>query len=727
MLTPQKIYDTGLLYHHYANTAYPLTPFSFAEYKMREEKEIIALLKHEWFQVSELCLYIHVPFCQSRCRFCEYTVLENTSEADEDQYIDLLLQEMKMYAKLVGDKPVVGYDVGGGTPLKLSVANLEKITNAARKYFNIGKDVVCSIETTPGIAARELDKLKAVRQMGYPRISMGIQTVSPQLLAELGREGEPHIYEKAIRNIRKAGFDRFNIDLMYGFLYQSDNDLETTLRYAITLKPDQITLYRNRYKGTKLESEAGGVSLYKAMRQYRLAYELLTQNGYLANVGKNTFSRHENDYGTSDYLTERVVKGTPYLGLGLGAQSFGLNYLAYNDGAASKQLKRYREKIEQKHFPIQDIYALPLEESIGKMVAVAFYFGFIDLEAFRNRFGVELQSFFKEEIKYLQEKDLMELKNGRLILTGRGSDYINGVIPLFYSKRSKEELLRLYERLHVSDDEGEKQFLAAYDINKYNRPSVATDIVAMTIRGKRTKNYRSPSQNRLSLLLIKRGEHPYMNRWALPGGFLRPGESVEHCAQRELFEETGLNTGAMHALGCFSEPGRDPRGWIISNAFLSVVPKEDNVLTYGNDAIDARWFDLEFQSTGNQFIMTFTCDKIILHAKLTISKNAFEQLSFEVNENDMAFDHAKIIATALKGLQREYGLRELAFAFLPIEFTIAELQKVHELLTGTPILTANFRRKIKPYLTESERSTEGNGHRPAQLFRRKTTLLNELQ
>jgi oxygen-independent coproporphyrinogen-3 oxidase len=162
----------------------------------------------------------------------------------------------------------------------------KKITNALTSSFNFSKDVVFSIETTPVIAAREPEKIEAVYKMGYKRISMGIQTISEKLLNELGREGTTHIYEKAVKNIRKAGFSMFNIDLMYGFLHQSEDDFENTIRYAIGLKPEYITLYRNRYKGTKLEQEAGGVSLYKIISQYRLAYNLLTENGYSANVGK---------------------------------------------------------------------------------------------------------------------------------------------------------------------------------------------------------------------------------------------------------------------------------------------------------------------------------------------------------------------------------------------------------------------------------------------------------
>jgi len=718
MQTVDKIFETGLLYHHYANTAYPLTPLSFMDHKIRSTSEIYVLLEKDWSQIQEYCLYLHIPFCQTRCKFCEYTVLENPGEEIENEYVGLLLREMQMYAPLTKEKPVIGFDIGGGTPLKLSIENLRKITHEANRLFNIQENVIRSIETTPVIAAKDLEKLLAVRQLGFQRISMGIQTVSPRLLGELGREGEPHIYEKAVRNIRKAGFEKYNIDLMYGFLNQNDKDLEATLLYAISLKPTQITLYRNRYKGTKLESEASGVSIYKAMRQYRLAYDLLNKKGYHANPGKNTFSCEPGDWGTSDYLTHRVIEGTPYLGLGLGAQSFGLNYLSYNEGAATKKLESYRAKILAGDFPLQDIYALPLHESMAKMIAVSFYFGFIDLECFRKRFGLQLTDQYRQEIDYLLKRKMMELNDSKLILTKRGADFINGIIPLFYSDYSKDELVRLHEKRKEPANEGEKKFLAVYSIEKYDRPSVATDVVSMTIRSIEAGNYRSPEKHYVSVLLIRRGEHPYLNCWALPGGFLRHGETVEHCAQRELFEEAGLNTDALYPLGCFSTPGRDPRGWIISNAFLSVVSKEDRMLMPGDDAIDARWFDLNFREEGDTLTLTFTHEDIKLEAVLNVRQNIFGQFTFDILSSDLAFDHAKIIATALKGLQTTYGLRSLGFAFLPPEFTLNELQKVHELLTGKPQFAANFRRKMLPYLKPTSKMTEGDGHRPAQIYTR---------
>ena len=132
-MTCEEVYETGLLYHHYANTAYPLTPGSFMQYRLKGQKEIKEFVTNEWKDVEELSLYIHIPFCKTRCKFCEYVVLENTDEDIENEYVELLLKEMNMYSEILKGKRIVGYDLGGGTPTKLSVENLERITTAVNE------------------------------------------------------------------------------------------------------------------------------------------------------------------------------------------------------------------------------------------------------------------------------------------------------------------------------------------------------------------------------------------------------------------------------------------------------------------------------------------------------------------------------------------------------------------------------------------------------------------
>lgn len=268
--------------------------------------------------------------------------------------------------------------------------------------------------------------------------------------------------------------------------------------------------------------------------------------------------------------------------------------------------------------------------------------------------------------------------------------------------------------------EAEKQFLSEYDINEYDRPSVTTDIAAFSVYTEKEDCYRRNPEHKLSVLLVKRGEHPFLNSWALPGGFLKADETIEECALREITEETGVIPVSLMPVGVFSEPDRDPRGRIISNAYTSVI-SEEQVVKGGSDAADASWFDVAFVSVGRgTYSLSLKCGNTELTSVLKEKRNKFGRPFFETEENNgLAFDHAKIIATALMVLRSEAEKFEVVFDFLPEKFTLNSLQRVQETLLGISLLTPNFRRKIADYVEETDEYTEGAGHRPARLFSKK--------
>ncbi len=577
----REVFDRGIKFHHYCNTAYPLRPNSLAQYEVHAHDEIYRVVSENIENQKELCLYVHVPFCQSRCKFCEYVVLDKPCEGDADKYVEYLLKEIEMYRQIIMDKPIVGYDLGGGTPSYLSVENLQRITDSIKR-FNLNDGIYMSIETTPVIAAKDIDKLKAIKAMGYNRISMGFQTVSEKLLESLGREGSKSLYEQAVDNVRKAGFDRLNIDLMYGFLNQSDEDFANTIKYTIALNPEFITLYRNRYKGTKLEAESQGVTLYKVNRQYDIAYNLLKEAGYIANNGKNTFSRIPGDMGTSSYLTKRVIDATSYVGFGLGAQSFVGNYLAYNLGCADHKLKKYFEAIDQGFLPINDIADMPIEEVRAKAISVMFYFGFISMKSYKARFNEDFREVYKGQIDFLEKNSLMQFADDdTFMLTDYGAAHLYGIIPLFYSERSVKEMFVMSDKW-LNDKKGEDIYLEKYDRKSYDAPSVAVDLVVF-------------NKDRSKILLINRADHPYVNKLALPGGFYLPeDQSLEYAASRELMEETTVSADISERdlVKVTSTKDRDPRGWVISVAYRIIVDESAVKPIANSDALYASWVDV---------------------------------------------------------------------------------------------------------------------------------------
>ncbi|MBR4083842.1 MAG: NUDIX hydrolase [Lachnospiraceae bacterium] len=292
--------------------------------------------------------------------------------------------------------------------------------------------------------------------------------------------------------------------------------------------------------------------------------------------------------------------------------------------------------------------------------------------------------------------------------------------------------------LYKMSDE-EKAYLAGYDITKFERPSVATDIAIFSIMEKgEQENYRKLPEKALKLLLIKRATYPYKDRWALPGGFCRPDEDMQETAMRELYEETGVKAAYLQLAGTFGEVGRDPRGWIISNTFLSLVDGEACKPRGGSDAWEAKWFSVKLHTkevkreqgkeavelvTEYEITLTHEESDVCLSAVVREYKqfaNYHEKVRYElVDSEGLAFDHAKIILQTLLFLRRNVDNDwKVAFDLLPEIFTLTQLQNAFELVLDEKLLTANFRRKVNDLVTETEQILEGNGHRPAKLFKR---------
>lgn len=294
--------------------------------------------------------------------------------------------------------------------------------------------------------------------------------------------------------------------------------------------------------------------------------------------------------------------------------------------------------------------------------------------------------------------------------------------------------MKIYE---MSDEE--KEFLAGYDLTKYDRPSVAADIVVFAIMadGERD-NTRKPQDKKLKILLIERGGYPYKGCWAMPGGFCKKKEDVIDSARRELSEETGIDDAYVKLVGVYGEPGRDPRGWVISSTYMALMDEERCRVKAGDDARDAGWFTVELEDisgkkevSGNgeryRLVLTDSGSDTRLSAvlrKTDMSTRGRSSDSYDIEECEgLAFDHARIITEAVLGLREDLGRDpELAFDLLPERFTLTELQNVYEQIWDMELTTPNFRRKIAEYVEETDAYQAGERYRPAKLFRRRTDV-----
>lgn len=211
----------------------------------------------------------------------------------------------------------------------------------------------------------------------------------------------------------------------------------------------------------------------------------------------------------------------------------------------------------------------------------------------------------------------------------------------------------------------------------YPPVAVTVDLVVLTVR-----------DDQLQALTIRRGEEPYLGRWALPGGFLQPSEDLPAAAARELREETGLSTDRFHLeqLGSYGDPHRDPRMRTVTVAYIALAA-DLPVPTAGTDAADARW-----QPVGELL----------------------------ADEGALAFDHSRILREGVERARSKLEYTPLAAAFCPTEFTISELRHVYEVVWGTALDPRNFHRKVSKsegFLESTEGMTTRDGGRPARLYR----------
>jgi ADP-ribose pyrophosphatase YjhB (NUDIX family) len=260
-------------------------------------------------------------------------------------------------------------------------------------------------------------------------------------------------------------------------------------------------------------------------------------------------------------------------------------------------------------------------------------------------------------------------------------------------------------------------------IDEYPHPSLAADIVIFTIAENAGVNYRKLPEKRLEVLLIRRGIEPFRGKWALPGGFMRKGETIGETARRELEEETGAGGFYLEQLYTFSMPERDPRGWVVSCAHMALAPKNEIKLRAGDDAADAAWFRVTYDERENgdrELTLSISPDSPGAYAhggSISAMLGAGLRGEPRIIRNDgPAFDHAKIIAVALERLRGKLDYTDIAFNLLPERFTLTELQKVYEIILGKKLPTAAFRRKIGCLVCETGMLSVPAGHRTSRLY-----------
>lgn len=268
----------------------------------------------------------------------------------------------------------------------------------------------------------------------------------------------------------------------------------------------------------------------------------------------------------------------------------------------------------------------------------------------------------------------------------------------------------------------EKEFLEDYDETKYDKLSMTSDILLVSVSNKDNTNYRKTSKKMISILLVKRDEFPFKDKWCLPGGFLNPKkETLDECAKRILKKETNLSEIYLEQLYTFDDIERDPRTRVVSTAYVALVDKNKLTDKLNENAL---WFDIAEISYQDN-IVNFTLNNKQETIKFSIKKNLIEkttnQYSYSIIKNEsIAFDHPKVILAGIERIRNKINYTDIVFNMMSEYFTLGELQDVYEVILGEKLLAPAFRRIIANKVEKTDKMLTGKGHRPSVLYKYKS-------
>ena len=360
-------------------------------------------------------IYVHIPFCASRCSYCDFYSTLSLADAGE-RYVEALIAEARLRRDELQSEMVTTLYMGGGTPSQLPIALLERLVKGLRATFDLSGLEEFTIEANPDDVVP--DWCAALPSLCVNRVSMGVQSFEDHILRAIGRRHTARQAVQAVENLRHAGIGNISIDLIYGLPGQTLVSWRETVEQAIALEPQHISAYGLTYEeGTRLwrqreRGEVIEVPEERCLEMYRVLVGKLQSTGYehyeISNFALPGYcSRHNSSYWND----------TPYLGLGAAAHSYDGTVRSYNPD----DLQAYINKImagetvfEQESLTWQERYderiMLGLRTSRG-----------VDADRLRQDFGNEAWlHFIREAAKHISAGHLRVTDDNRYVLTRNG-------------------------------------------------------------------------------------------------------------------------------------------------------------------------------------------------------------------------------------------------------------------------------------------------------------------
>ncbi|HEX6863867.1 MAG TPA: coproporphyrinogen-III oxidase family protein [Thermoanaerobaculia bacterium] len=382
-------------------------------------------------------LYLHIPFCRKRCKFCYFRVYTDKDSSEIGSYLDALASEVELYAqkRAVAGRPLKFVYFGGGTPSYLSVKQLDGLVSRVKAAIPWDGVQEVTFECEPGTLTRS--KLEAIRAIGVTRLSLGIENFDDEILRENGRAHVSTEIYRVLPWIEELGFDQLNIDLIAGMVGETWDTWKDSVKKTLDLAPDSVTIYQMElpYNTVYSQSVLGGsfdrpLADWPTKRAWQdYAFEELARAGY---VVSSAYTMVRPKGASSSFVyRDSVWHGSDMLGTGVASFSH-LSGVHFQNVAGWGE---YLATIAEGRLPLGRGFALSDRERLTREMILQLKLGHLEASYFREKFGVDVLAEFAPAWRRLEEEEMLRVGEGTVDLTRDGLLQVDRLLPSFYDER----------------------------------------------------------------------------------------------------------------------------------------------------------------------------------------------------------------------------------------------------------------------------------------------------
>ena len=385
-----------------------------------------------------LGLYLHIPFCRKRCKFCYFRVYTDKNAADVDVYCDALAREIEMYSKCdaLGGRQFEFVYFGGGTPSFLSEKQLLKLIERINRNWRWDAAREVTFECEPGTLKKQ--KLEAIRQIGVTRLSLGVEHFDDQVLEHNGRAHHSAEIFQAWEWARDIGFPQINIDLIAGMVGETDEKWRATVEQALALEPDSLTIYQMEMphntvlsRESKSTGQAVPIADWPTKRAWvDYAFRQFEARGYVVSSAYTLVKPSER---SGFVYRDSLWHGADMIGTGVASFSHfaGIHYQNV-DG-----WDEYVGRCQSGELPIHRALPVTPHQRLIRELVLQLKTGRLDTSYFRGKFGVEIGEEFRDAFDSLVAEAYAEVEGTDIRLTRSGLLVVDALLPRFFESEHR--------------------------------------------------------------------------------------------------------------------------------------------------------------------------------------------------------------------------------------------------------------------------------------------------